>query len=302
MRPLCPSVSGDRPAPDRDRRRSVEAIGPSGARSSRRAGPRIRADRRLPGPRATSRTRPPPALRRAVSYRPSRSIARCSTTWSEAGRLRSRAGGNSTDGAVNVTHDRLIDSEVVICGELRLDISQQLLSRAAELARSSVSSRTAGLGQCRAWLAEHARGPTKRSCPRPWPPRWRPPTPRSPRSPPRSRRALRRADLAGARRGQSAQLDPLPDHGPPPSARPDATNVDLFAMRTSPARSTGSSSRWRGWDQPHEDRIAPGQAGPWEYVIFVDLEGHRDTPIVSSRCARSRSGRCFSRFRSYPAL
>src|SRR6267378_4768504 len=61
---------------------------------------------------------------------------------------------NSTEGAVNVTHDRLIDSEVVICGELRLDISQQLLSRAAELAEvKRVLSHPQGLGQCRAWLA-----------------------------------------------------------------------------------------------------------------------------------------------------
>jgi len=42
---------------------------------------------------------------------------------------------NSTEGAVNVTLDRLIDSDVVICGELRLDISQQLLSRAGSSRR-----------------------------------------------------------------------------------------------------------------------------------------------------------------------
>src|SRR5574341_1502308 len=40
---------------------------------------------------------------------------------------------NSTEGAVNVTLDRLTVSNALICGELRLDIAQHLLSRAAEL-------------------------------------------------------------------------------------------------------------------------------------------------------------------------
>src|SRR5215510_6143939 len=36
---------------------------------------------------------------------------------------------NNTEGAVNVTLDRLIDSDALICGEVRLEITQNLLSR-----------------------------------------------------------------------------------------------------------------------------------------------------------------------------
>ncbi len=37
---------------------------------------------------------------------------------------------NTTDGAVNVTLDRLVETELQICGELTLEIAQHLLSRA----------------------------------------------------------------------------------------------------------------------------------------------------------------------------
>ena len=63
---------------------------------------------------------------------------------------------NSTDGAVNVTLDRLIDSDVTITGEMTLDISQHLISRAAELGEVKVvCSHPQGLAQCRGWLAAH---------------------------------------------------------------------------------------------------------------------------------------------------
>ena len=63
---------------------------------------------------------------------------------------------NSTDGAVNVTLDRLIESEVTITGEITLDISQHLISRASELSEvKRVCSHPQGLAQCRTWLANH---------------------------------------------------------------------------------------------------------------------------------------------------
>ena len=61
-------------------------------------------------------------------YRPARSIVE---VFDEVERGRAEFGvvpvENSTEGAVNVTLDRLIGSDAVICGELRLDIAQQLL-------------------------------------------------------------------------------------------------------------------------------------------------------------------------------
>ncbi len=63
---------------------------------------------------------------------------------------------NSTDGAVNVTLDRLLDSDVTITGEMTLDISQHLITRAGELGEVKVvCSHPQGLAQCRGWLAAH---------------------------------------------------------------------------------------------------------------------------------------------------
>jgi len=63
---------------------------------------------------------------------------------------------NSTEGAVNHTLDRLIDSELLICGEIQLEIHHYLLSRAQDLAEvKQVLSHPQALAQCREWLDRH---------------------------------------------------------------------------------------------------------------------------------------------------
>ena len=63
---------------------------------------------------------------------------------------------NSTEGAVNITLDRLIDSAAVICGEVFLPITQHLLSRARDLGDvKAVLSHPQGIAQCRDWLRQH---------------------------------------------------------------------------------------------------------------------------------------------------
>src|SRR5262245_20228232 len=61
---------------------------------------------------------------------------------------------NSTEGPVNVTLDRLIDTDVSIIGEVTLDIAQHLLSRASVLSDVKiVCSHPQALAQCRGWLS-----------------------------------------------------------------------------------------------------------------------------------------------------
>jgi chorismate mutase / prephenate dehydratase len=63
---------------------------------------------------------------------------------------------NSTEGAVNHTLDRLIDSELLICGEIQLEVHHYLLSRAQDLAEvKQVLSHPQALAQCREWLDRH---------------------------------------------------------------------------------------------------------------------------------------------------
>src|SRR5438093_6273629 len=60
---------------------------------------------------------------------------------------------NSTEGPVNITLDRIIESDAVIIGELTLDISQHLLSRPTELEEIKIAcSHPQGLAQTRQWL------------------------------------------------------------------------------------------------------------------------------------------------------
>jgi chorismate mutase/prephenate dehydratase len=90
-----------------------------------------------------------------VDFRPARTLV---DVFDEVERGRAAFGvvpvENSTEGAVNVTLDRLIDSEATICGEIYLEIAQQLLSRASDLGEvKRVLSHPQGLAQCRGWLA-----------------------------------------------------------------------------------------------------------------------------------------------------
>src|SRR5882672_11110127 len=90
----------------------------------------------------------------SVTYHPSRSIAEI---FEDVERGRAHFGvvpvENSIEGAVNVTLDRLLESDLSICGELTLPIGQCLLSRATELREiKRVLSHPQGLAQCRGWL------------------------------------------------------------------------------------------------------------------------------------------------------
>lgn len=63
---------------------------------------------------------------------------------------------NSTEGTVNHTLDRLVASPLKICGEVELRIHQFLMGRMEELrAVKRVCTHAQSLAQCRAWLREH---------------------------------------------------------------------------------------------------------------------------------------------------
>lgn len=63
---------------------------------------------------------------------------------------------NSTEGAVSMTSDALLEGDLVIRQEYVLPIAHCLLSRAPSLAKiSTVYSHPQALGQCRSWIAKH---------------------------------------------------------------------------------------------------------------------------------------------------
>lgn len=63
---------------------------------------------------------------------------------------------NSSEGSVSHAADALVESDLLVCAELELDVSQCLLTRATSLAAiERVASHPQALGQCRVWLAKN---------------------------------------------------------------------------------------------------------------------------------------------------
>ena len=61
---------------------------------------------------------------------------------------------NSIEGAINPTMDALMESEVLICGEVMIEVEQNLLSQSGELDHvRTVASIPQAVAQCRDWLS-----------------------------------------------------------------------------------------------------------------------------------------------------
>ena len=224
----------------------------------------------------------------AAGYRPARSIGE---VFDDVERARAGFGvvpvENSSEGAVNMTLDRLTVSDALICGELRLDVTQHLLSRAVELSEiKRVISHPQALAQCRGWLAEHLPDV---------------PTEEMLSTAAAAELAASDATVAAIASELAARLYGVPvlrariednPHnatrflvvGRPPTGPTgrDKTSI-CFAMKNEPGalyRILEPLARARINLTKIESR--PAKQGPWEYVIFVDLEGHRETAEVAS--------------------
>ena len=214
---------------------------------------------------------------------------------------------NSTEGAVNVTLDRLVDSELSIVGEVLLEIVHHLLSRATDLAAlKAVYSHPQALAQCRQWLTTNlgdvpsvevssTTAAAERSREDPWVAAIA------------SELAARLYDLPVLR----ARIEDNPHnstrflvvgHRAMGPTGKDKTSI-LFSMKNEPGSLYRilESFAARGLNLTKiESR--PAKRRPWEYVIFVDFEGHRDTPAVEGALADVRSRTLFLKvLGSYPA-
>ncbi|MBI3637081.1 MAG: prephenate dehydratase [Candidatus Rokubacteria bacterium] len=195
---------------------------------------------------------------------------------------------NSTEGAVNVTLDRLGESDAVICGELYLPIAQQLLSRARDLADvKTVMSHPQGLAQCRGWLAEHL--------------------PDVPSQEVTSTAAAAEmaagdatiaaiaSDLAGELYGVPVLRPRIEDNSQNstrfliigrqaigPTGR-DKTSI-VFAMKNEPGtlyRILEPLAR-RGLNLTKIESRPAKRRLPWEFLMHIDLEGHRENEAVAA--------------------
>jgi chorismate mutase / prephenate dehydratase len=214
---------------------------------------------------------------------------------------------NSTEGAVNVTLDRLIESDALICGELYLDITQNLITHAAELRDvKKVLSHPQGLAQCRAWLSEHLPEAATEEVSS---------TAAAAEMAAGDRTvAAIASDLAARLYGVPvlrARIEDNPHNSTRflvigmrpagPSGR-DKTSF-LFAMRNEPGtlyRILEPCARLGLNLTKIESRPAKRRA--WEYLMFVDMEGHRDTDTIAAALGEIGARTLFLKvLGSYPA-
>ncbi len=192
---------------------------------------------------------------------------------------------NSTEGAVNVTLDRFLDSDVLITGEVALEITQHLLSRAGEIDEIKVvCSHPQGIAQCRQWLAAHLPDvPTQEMS------STSAAAERAKEDPTvaaiASEMAARIYDVPVLRRRiednpfNSTRFLVLGRRAMPPTGR-DKTSI-VFSMKNEPGV-LFSILAPIAERQLNLTKIEsrPTKRRPWEYVNFVDFEGHCDTDDV----------------------
>jgi chorismate mutase/prephenate dehydratase len=214
---------------------------------------------------------------------------------------------NSTDGAVSVTLDRLIETDVIITGEITLDISQHLISRAGDLAEvKMVCSHPQGLAQCRAWLAANLPAVA---------------TEETASTSAAVERARDDSTVAAIASDMAAHVHGVPilrgriEDNPFNSTRflvigrravtptgRDKTSI-LFSMKNEPGvlysiLQPFATSRLN----LTKIESRPTKRRPWEYVNFVDFEGHSETENVRRVLAEVRERCQFLKILgSYPA-
>jgi len=198
---------------------------------------------------------------------------------------------NTTEGVVTATLDALVESDVPICGEVVLRITHSLLSRSGRREDvKRVASVPQALGQCRRWLEQNL-----------------PEAGRIETASTAAAAKLAAEDAAVAAIGSAiaaevyglrsveAAIEDRRDNttrflliggGHAPPSGHDLTSA-AFTVRKD---ESGALHRLLAPFASHgvnlasiQSRPLPGK--PWEYVFFVDLEGHRDEPSVARALA-----------------
>lgn len=213
---------------------------------------------------------------------------------------------NSTEGAVGRTQDLLLSSPVQVCGEVKLAIHQNLLSRAAELAAvRTVYSHAQSLAQCHAWLNRHL--------------------PDAARIPVASNAEAARlaatepeaAALAGEAAAElyglttlAARVEDDPNnttrflviagHDAGPSGR-DKTSLVCSALNRPGAMYALLEPLARHGVSMTKLQSRPARSGLWEYVFYIDIEGHQAEPTVAAALAELKDRAAFLKvLGSYP--
>ncbi len=193
---------------------------------------------------------------------------------------------NSTEGVIAHTLDRFMDSELNICGEVEIRIRQHLLGNVDALSRiQGVYSHQQSLAQCRGWLRQNLPGVNCVAVSS---------------NAEAARLAAQEpgmAAIAGAAAAEVYGLSVLASHIEDEAnnttrfiiigrQQPQATGADKTSLLLSADNQPGALYRILapfneyGISMMHiESR--PSRQRLWEYVFFIDIEGHQDDAQVA---------------------
>ena len=200
---------------------------------------------------------------------------------------------NSTEGVIAHTLDRFINSPLQICGEVEIRVHHNLMGNMESLsAISEIYSHQQSLAQCRQWLTAHLPGVTltavssnaeaaRLACLHPG-----------------------KAAIAGTMAAELYDLKILQSHIEDEAnnttrfiiigqQQPGSTGADKTSILVSTGNQPGALHRILapfaeyGISMVHiESR--PSRQGLWEYVFFIDIEGHREDVEVAKALSALR--------------
>jgi len=194
---------------------------------------------------------------------------------------------NSTEGAVNITLDRLMRASPPICGEIELRVHHNLLARAGDFASvKRVCAHPQALAQCRRWLDVNL------------PAAERLPVSSNAEGARRAKSEAGVAAIAGLVAAEVYALSILArdieDEADNTTRflvlgrrRPGPSGADKTSILVSGSR-TKAGSLFRLLEPLAKHKVnmtriesRPSRRAKWEYVFFIDLEGHARDPVVS---------------------
>ncbi len=197
---------------------------------------------------------------------------------------------NSTEGAVHNTLDMFMTSSLRICGEVELRVIQNLLSRAGDLSQvERIYSHQQSLAQCRGWLRQHLPKVERIAV----------------SSNAEAARRVRHApDAAAIAGGAAAELYELNVLAEDIADQEDNTTRFLVVgrRRFPPSGRDKTTLMLSAEDQPgllfhlleplakrgvSMTRIEsrPSRQGKWDYVFFIDVDGHAEQEPLRSALA-----------------
>jgi chorismate mutase/prephenate dehydratase len=214
---------------------------------------------------------------------------------------------NSTEGAIGRTLDLLLTTPAKVCGEIMLPVRQCLMSRAKNRAGiTKVYSHTQSLAQCQHWLARHLPGAERIAVVS---------------NAEAARLAARDAKSAAIASRTAAELYKLKVlardiqdesrnttrflvlscEDSAPSGR-DKTSLIVSTRNAPGAIHDLLSPLAKNGVSMTRLESRPARTGLWEYVFYIDIEGHaRDDKVVQALAEVERKASFVKNLGSYPS-